>query len=415
MRKVAFAKPWLGQEEASAAAEAVLSGWVTQGPRVKRFEDDFAALTGAARACAVSNCTVALQMALAECGVGPGDVVLTVSHSFIATANAVRAVGAEPVFVDIDPDTLNMDPKALARVIEREFEATEQGLRYVDATRLAVPGSLFERLREPYGRLGAVLAVHQLGMPADLAGLLAVAGRHGVPLIEDAACACGSALSLDGGATWEPVGKPHGRTACFSFHPRKIVTTGDGGMLTYTDAGADAQFRLLRQHGMSLSDAARHGAGKVVFEDYLVAGFNYRMTDIQAAVGVEQLKRLPEMVSRRRDLARLYGQALAALPGVSLQREPEWARTNWQSYFIRIEDAALQVPVMQELLDKGVGTRRGVMCAHLEPPYAGVWEKGCLPASEQARDAGIILPLHHEMTPDDVAYVAECLEKALRR
>ena len=256
---IPIAMPVLEKAEADAAHQAVLSGWVSQGPQVAAFEREFAELMGAAHACAVSNCTTALHLALLAIGVGPGDEVITASHSFIATANAIRYCGATPVFVDIDPTTYNLDPQHVDEAV-------------TDNTR-------------------AILAIHQMGMPCDLHALMAVASRHDIALIEDAACAAGSQIRLNG--AWEPIGRPHGRIACFSFHPRKVITTGEGGMLTTSNSEYDRIFRLSRQHGMSVPDTVRHGSPQVIFEDYLVIGFNYRMTDVQAAVGRKQLERLP--------------------------------------------------------------------------------------------------------------------------
>jgi perosamine synthetase len=290
----------LDAEEADAAYQAVRSGWVSQGPQVAAFECEFAAFVGAQHACAVSNCTTALHLALAGVGVGPGDEVITASHSFIATANCIRYCGATPVFVDIIPETYNLDPNEVAAAI-------------TDRTR-------------------AILVVHQMGMPCDLAALAALANKHNLALIEDAACAAGSEIHIDG--QWERIGKTRGAVACFSFHPRKVITTGEGGMLTTNDPEIDRKFRLLRQHGMSVPDTVRHGSAQVIFEDYLTVGFNYRMTDIQAAIGRRQLERLPALVSRRRLLASRYAELLGNVEELQLPLEPAWARSNWQSYCV---------------------------------------------------------------------------------
>src|SRR3954452_11060342 len=284
---IPIALPLLAEEEADAARAAVLSGWVSQGPQVAAFERDFAALVGAPYACAVSNCTIALHLALAALEIGPGDEVITASHSFIATANCIRYCGATPVFVDIDPDTYNIDPNRVSEAIAP--------------------------------RTRAVIAVHQMGMPCDLAALTALADRHGIVLIEDAACAAGSQVRMNG--DWERIGQPHGQIACFSFHPRKVITTGEGGMLTTSDAELDRKFRLLRQHGMSVPDTVRHGSPQVIFEDYLTVGFNYRMTDIQAAIGRKQLDRLSELVRRRRTVAARYTELLGNFEGLRLPAE----------------------------------------------------------------------------------------------
>jgi perosamine synthetase len=372
---IPIALPLLAEEEAEAAREAVLSGWVSQGPQVAAFERDFATLVGAPHACAVSNCTTALHLALVALGIGPGDEVITVSHSFIATANCVRYCGATPVFVDIDPDTYNIDPERVAEAI-------------TTSTR-------------------AIIAVHQMGMPCDLAALVAIADRHGLALIEDAACAAGSQIQVNG--SWDRVGKPHGRIACFSFHPRKVITTGEGGMLTTSDPELDRKFRLLRQHGMSVPDTVRHGSPQVIFEDYLAVGFNYRMTDIQAAVGRKQLTRLPDIVARRRTLAARYSELLGNVEGLSLPFESEWARSNWQSYCVRLPGNVDQRTVMQKLLDRGIATRRGIMCSHREPPYSNAKQRHELHQSELAQDGTILLPIYAQMKDEDLELVATTL------
>jgi len=377
---IPIARPVLGEREVEAARRAILSGWVTQGPEVAAFEREFAAAVGAPHACAVSSCTTALHLALVAAGVGPGDEVVTVSHSFIATANAIRYCGATPVFVDVELDTFNIDPAL------------------VDAA--VTP------------RTKALLVVHQLGMPCDLASLVATARRHAVPLIEDAACAIGSEIRWQG--EWQRIGRPHGDMACFSFHPRKLLSTGDGGMVVTASAETDAKLRLLRQHGMSVPDTVRHASAQVVFEDYPIVGFNYRLTDIQAAIGREQLSRLEGIVARRRELAGRYAAALAAVPGVVVPREPEWARTNWQTYAVRLRGAD-QRQVMQRMLDDGVSTRRGVMNAHREGAYpAGTWRAaGVLTRGECAQDTAIALPLYHDMTHADQDRVVDSLTRAV--
>jgi perosamine synthetase len=377
---IPIAMPLLADDEADAARAAVLSGWVSQGPRVAAFESEFAALVGAPYACAVSNCTTALHLALTVLNIRPGDEVITASHSFIATANCVRYCGATPVFVDIDPDTYNIDPDRVAEAITP--------------------------------RTRAIIAVHQMGMPCDLAALTALAARHGVVLIEDAACAAGSEIRMNGG--WERIGKPHGLIACFSFHPRKVITTGEGGMLTTADAELDRKFRLLRQHGMSVPDTVRDGSPQVIFEDYLVVGFNYRMTDIQAAIGRKQLAKLPDIVACRRTIGSRYAELLGNIEGLSLPFEPEWARTNWQSYCVRLTSRLDQKAVMQRLLDRGIATRRGIMCSHREAPYAAAERRHDLRQSELAQDHSILLPIYAQMTEDDQVRVTDALRVELQ-
>ena len=381
MATIPVARPWLDERDADAARRAILSGWVTQGPEVAAFEREFAEAVGATHACAVSSCTTALHLALAALGVGPGDEVVTVSHSFIATANAVRYCGATPVFVDIEAETLNINPHGVAAACS--------------------------------DRTKAILVVHQLGLPCDLGQLLPLAAARNVPIVEDAACAIGSEVRWQG--DWQRIGRPHGDVACFSFHPRKLLSTGDGGMLTTARPDLDARFRLLRQHGMSVPDTVRHASKDVVFESYPVLGFNYRMTDIQAAIGREQLSRLEPLVARRRELATRYGQALANVPGVTAPREPDWARTNWQSYAVRLRQADLRA-VMQRMLNDGVATRRGVMNAHTEDAYPeGTWRTpGSLAESERAQRDTLVLPLFHQMTLGEQDHVVAALDRAVR-
>jgi len=371
-----IAKPELGEEEAAAAREAILSGWVTQGPRVAAFEEAFGHYVGAAYACAVSNCTTALHLALHVLGVGPGDEVVTVSHSFVATANVVRYCGAKPVFVDIDPRTFNIDPAKIESAITP--------------------------------RTKAIMPVHQMGLPCDLEAIIAIANRHGLPVVEDAACAIGSEIKI--GPKWERIGRPHGTIACFSFHPRKIVTTGDGGMLTTSDPALDAKFRLLRQHAMSVPDTTRHAARSVIFEEYPEVGFNYRMTDIQAAVGTVQLRRLPGILARRVELAERYTQALAKIAGLVAPHVPEYARPNYQSYAVCVSSdyPRSRNELMNDLLVRKISTRRGIMNAHQEAAYASVGPYH-LPASEFARDRVLLVPLFHSMTNEEQNYVIEQL------
>ncbi|WP_319460314.1 DegT/DnrJ/EryC1/StrS family aminotransferase [Micromonospora sp. RTP1Z1] len=372
-RRIPVMLPALGEEEALAAADAVRSGWVAQGPRVAAFEAAFATGVGAAHGVAVSSCTAALHLALISVGVEPGDEVIVPSLSFIATANAVRYVGATSVFADVDLSTGNLT------------------VATVDAVRTS--------------RTRAVIAVHQGGVPFDVAALRDAASRWGLPLIEDAACAAGST------AYGRPVGS--GSTiSAWSFHPRKLLTTGEGGMLTVDNPEWVARLRRLREHGMNVSAADRHASAQPVLEAYLETAFNYRMTDIQAAIGLVQLGRLEELVTHRRALAARYHELLADIEGLVPVRDPEYGETNFQSFWVLInrEYGVGRDEVLAELAATGVSARRGIMAAHLEPAYADV-TPAPLPVTERLTRDTLILPLHHALTEDDQNHIVGVLRK----
>ncbi|KQV34895.1 DegT/DnrJ/EryC1/StrS family aminotransferase [Rhizobium sp. Root1204] len=379
--QIPVAKPLLDELEVEAVRRVVLSGWVTQGPEVAAFESEFAAYVQTEHACAVSNCTTALHLALKAVGIGPGDEVITVSHTFIATANAIRYLGGVPVFIDIETSGFNIDPELI------QAEITP--------------------------RTKAILCVHQLGMPCNLAAIVEIGRSNDIPVIEDAACATGSEILWNG--QWEKIGRPRGDIACFSFHPRKVVTTGDGGMLTTANPEYDRKFRLWRQHGMSVPDTVRHGSRQVIYEGYPELGYNYRMTDLQAAMGRVQLTRLPELISRRRHLAELYRQELRDITWLETPVEPSWARSNWQSYCVMLPPWLDQRETMQVLLDKGISTRRGIMNIHREDAYADSTTHRVaasqLPRSVAAQEGAIILPLFAQLTDEEVLFVADALRK----
>jgi len=375
-RKIPVMIPMLGEEEALAAADAVRSGWVAQGPRVARFEQEFAATVGAGHGVAVSSCTTGLHLALVLLEVGPGDEVIVPSLSFIATANAVRYVGATPVFADVELATGNLTVETI------------------------------DAVRTP--RTRAVIAVHQGGVPFDTAALRKAADGWGVGLVEDAACAAGST------AYGQPAGTG-AAIAAWSFHPRKLITTGEGGMVTVENAEWAGRLRRLREHGMNVSAADRHASAQPVLEAYLETAYNYRMTDIQAAVGLVQLGRLAGLVAQRRALAARYHELLAGIDGLVPVRDPAYGQTNYQSFWVLLDGFGVgRDEVLAELAAKGVSARRGIMAAHLEPAYADV-TPGPLPVTERLTRESLILPLHHALTADNQEYIVGILRDLARR
>jgi len=367
-------KPWLGEKEARAAAEAVASGWVAQGPRVAAFEEAVAARVGAGHGVAVSSCTTALHLSLVLLGVGPGDEVVVPSLSFIATANAARYVGATPVFADVEPDTLNLSADTIKQALT--------------------------------ARTTAVILVHQGGMPADIDAVHGLCDPLGVAVIEDAACALGSTYRgrLIGAGS---------DLVDFSFHPRKVITTGEGGMVTTPRADWAERLRRLREHGMNVSAADRHAARSPVIERYLETGYNYRMTDIQAAVGLVQLGRLDAIVARRRELAARYQQRLAEVPGVVTPHDPPYGTTNYQSFWILLADGfpVGRDELLERLMKRGVSARRGIMAAHLEPAF-GHLPPAELPITDRLTRRSLVLPLFHTMTEDEQDQVIAAVRDA---
>ena len=373
VRDIPFARPEFGDAEAAAVAEVLQSGWASQGPAVARFESLFADRVGARHAVATSSCTTALHVALLLAGVGPGDEVICPSYSFIATANAMLYTGATPVFADIDPSTWNLDAA--------------------------------DALRRRSSRTKAVMPVHQVGLAADLDAFEPFLA-DGVTIIEDAACAIGSTYR------GRPIGS-HGHLTCFSFHPRKTVSTGEGGMITTDVADLAERARRLRSHGASVSAFSRHHAKGVVFEEYAELGYNYRLSDVQAAIGIVQLSKLDALLARRHAIAGRYDAAFGALPQIQLPARPGYGDHAFQSYGIVLTSDCRRSrdEVLQALADRGISCRRGIPPIHLEPLYVQRFGHVSLPVTEAIAARALFLPMFSSLEPTDQDRVIDAIRE----
>jgi dTDP-4-amino-4,6-dideoxygalactose transaminase len=377
---VPVTKPCLGEEEIQAVADRLLSGWVVQGPKVREFEESFAAYTGARFARATTSCTTALHLALLALGVGPGDEVLVPAFTFVATANAVLYCGARPVFVDIDLPTFNMDVTQIESRITRQTKV--------------------------------ILPVHEFGLSADMGAILSLAEKHKLIVVEDAACACGARYQGQHVGTF-------GKMGCFSFHPRKAITTGEGGMITTGDEELARRIEVLRSHGALASDLARHQS-KVgfVLPQFDELGYNYRMTDIQGAIGVEQMRRLGWILEQRSARAERYTEKLAGIPGLRTPFVPTGYTHVYQSYVTLMEAGREERDRMAlALQEQGIATRQGTHAVHALGLYRerfGIRPED-YPRAWRADQQSMTLPLYATMTDEEQDYVVEQVQEVFRK
>jgi dTDP-4-amino-4,6-dideoxygalactose transaminase len=375
IRRIQIATPAMGEEEWLALREPIETGWLTQGPKVAAFEKAFAARHKVKHAIAVTSATTGLHLALASLGIGPGDEVIVPAFTWVATANAVLYCGAKPVFVDVDRTTFNLDVADLARRVTKQTRA--------------------------------VIPVHLFGLCADIPAIKAALPAN-VAIVEDAACAAGAEL----GTT--PAGAL-GDLGVFSFHPRKSVTTGEGGMVTTNDDRLADKARVLRNHGGSISEEERHsGPRPYLLADYDEMGFNYRMTDLQGAVGLVQLGKLDRFIDERAAAAADYRRELAGLDWLRTPYEPNAGRHAWQAYVTYVDPVLAPKPrntLMEILHAKGVATRPGTHAVHMLGFYRkrfGI-KPDDFPGARDCDANTMAIPLHNRMTEDDYAYVIDAI------
>ena len=378
---IPIAAPCTGEEEWLAVREPLESGWLTQGSKVAAFENAFAERHQVRHALATTSCTTALHLALTALGIGPGDEVIVPAFTWVATANAVVYCGATPVFVDVLPGTFNIDPGRMAAAIT--------------------------------ARTKAVIPVHLFGLCADMDALGAVIPDH-VRVVEDAACAAGASYS----------GRPAGGlgdVGCFSFHPRKSITTGEGGMLTTDDADLAERVKRMRNHGASISEEERHcGPKPHILPSFDVLGFNYRMTDLQGAVGLAQLAKLDRFIEERAHWAAVYREGLAPVDWLRCPREPADGRHAWQAFVAYVNPDKAPIPrneIMERLLASGIAARPGTHAVHMLGYYRDRFGlvPDDFPVTRDCADNSMAIPLHNRMTEEDYTHVVDCLHRIAGR
>jgi perosamine synthetase len=388
--KIPITKPYFDEAERQAVIEPLESGWVAQGPKVKEFEDAVRTFAGAAHACATTSCTTALHLALIAAGVGPGDEVILPAFTFVASANAVEYTGAKPVFVDIDLDTFNVATSCVEAAITV--------------------------------RTKAIIPVHLFGLCCEMEPILDLAAKHSLRVIEDAACAIGGFYRGKHAGTM-------GDTGCLSFHPRKSITTGEGGMVLTNDGTIAHYVEILRDHGAEISDLARHAGKGLLLSEYNNCGYNYRMTDIQGALGVTQMRKLPFILERKRTLAARYCDALADLKWLQLPVVPNGYEHGYQSFVCLFQPESLNEinserlsrlhqmrnQLMSRLNDQGISTRQGTHAVHALGYYRTKYtlEPWDYRKSWIAEHLTLALPLYPQMTDQEQAFVCDALKRGL--
>lgn len=374
-RNIPISLPVTGIEEWEATREPLETGWITSGPKVREFEERFAEIHEVKHAFAVTSATTALHLALVALGIGPGDEVIVPAFTWVATANVVVYCGAKPVFVDIEKETFNLDPKALASKITEKTKA--------------------------------IIPVHLFGLCADMDQIKKVAGD--IPLVEDAACASGATYKGKYAGNLGTIG-------CFSFHPRKSITTGEGGMITTNDDDLAEKISKLRNHGAEVSEEQRHhGPKPYILPDFNMLGFNYRMTDLQGAVGVVQIQKLKGFIQERERWSGFYKEELKEIDWLDLPDYSDDFGHGWQSFVTNVNPELApksRNEIMEILQEKGISTRPGTHAVHMLNYYRDQFglKPEDFPQAKFVNDQSMAIPLHNRMTEEDFVYVVASLK-----
>lgn len=375
-RNIAISLPSTGDDEWNAVREPLLSGWLTQGPKVAEFEKKFSSYHEANHALATTSCTTGLHLMLAALGIGPGDEVIVPAFTWVSTANVVLYCGATPVFADIDPHTFNINPDDIAHRVT--------------------------------SRTKAVMVVHLFGLCADMDAVRSAVPSH-IPILEDCACAAGATYKGKYAGTL-------GLAGAFSFHPRKSITTGEGGMVTTNDTAYAEICDQLRNHGASVSEEVRHkGPKPYLLPDFNLMGFNYRMTDLQGAVGVVQMEKLSGFIKERQQWADFYCQELSGIDWLRMPSRPLEGQHAWQSFVTRVDPEMAPEPrneLMEKLQQQGISTRPGTHAVHMLAFYSQKYdlEPHDYPGAQDANDNSMSIPLHNRMVAEDYEYVVEVIK-----
>ena len=389
---IPITKPYLDGKEEKLVLEVLRSGWLTQGPKVIEFEKKITEYTHTKYAIAVTSCTTALFLALKALEIKEGDDVIVPSFSFIATANSVAHTGATPIFADIDHRTYNISLLSIQKIIDYGYKFDN------------VRNTLINKITN--NRLRAIMPVHQVGLPADMDAINVIAQKYKLVVMEDAACAIGSEYKA------KRIGA-HSPLACFSFHPRKIITTGEGGAIVTNSKEYAEKMKALRQHYMTVSDLARHKTGSIIFESYPGIGYNFRMSDVQAAIGIAQMDKLDKLLKKRENIATVYNKAFAGHPYLDISYVPAGCKHTYQSYLLRVkkESPIRREEIMAKLAQAGIATRRGIMAIHQEPAYASAKNIINLPVTEECTLSTMTIPLYPQMNKAEVSYVISEIKK----